>query len=168
MAYLIDGHNLIGQLHDISLADPNDEAKLVQKLRGFAARTGSKKIIVIFDKGMPAGASGLSNGTVEVIFASHITTADNVMIERIKYARDPQHWIVISSDNQVLDAAKTRDMKVIRSSDFARQLNTPQPIQPTSKLPQKRRDLLNESKQETHMSAAELKAWLKLFAPDDN
>lgn len=168
MAYLIDGHNLIGQLHDISLADPNDEAKLVQKLRGFAARTGSKKVIVIFDKGMPAGASGLSNGTVEVIFASHITNADNVMIERINYARDPQHWVVVSSDNQVLDAAKNRKMKIIRSSDFAKQLNTPQPVQPASKLPPKRRDLLNDTKQEMRMSAAELDDLLKAFTPDDN
>ena len=37
MNYLIDGHNLIGQLPDISLDDPNDEALLVQKLSGFCA-----------------------------------------------------------------------------------------------------------------------------------
>ena len=40
--YLIDGHNLIGQLPDLSLTDPDDEAKLVQKLTGFprARRSG--------------------------------------------------------------------------------------------------------------------------------
>jgi S-adenosylhomocysteine hydrolase len=34
MPYMIDGHNLIGKLPDISLDDPNDEALLVQKLAG--------------------------------------------------------------------------------------------------------------------------------------
>ena len=35
MPYLIDGHNLIACLPDISLDDPNDEAQLVNKLKGF-------------------------------------------------------------------------------------------------------------------------------------
>ncbi len=32
MHYLIDGHNLIAQISDISLDDPDDEAKLVLRL----------------------------------------------------------------------------------------------------------------------------------------
>ena len=39
MFYLIDGHNLIGQLADIDLDDPNDESLLVQKLNGWTSRT---------------------------------------------------------------------------------------------------------------------------------
>ena len=61
MAYLIDGHNLIGQLPDLSLNDPNDEAKLVQKLIGFAARQ-QKRVVVVFDSGLPGGKSRLSTG----------------------------------------------------------------------------------------------------------
>ena len=35
---LIDGHNLIGQTPGLSLADPNDEQKLIVMLRKYAAR----------------------------------------------------------------------------------------------------------------------------------
>ena len=42
MPYLIDGHNLIAKLPDIDIADPNDEAKLVTRLRGFAAKTSKQ------------------------------------------------------------------------------------------------------------------------------
>jgi predicted RNA-binding protein with PIN domain len=163
MAYLIDGHNLIGQLPDISLADPNDEAKLVIKLRGFAARTG-KRIIVIFDKGLPAGVSALSNGTVNVIFASHGSTADRLMIERIKRSRDPQRWIVVSGDNQVLYAARERKMKAVRSADFVSLLNAP-PKQAASSESKKGKaqDQHDDVKKDVYLSDAEIEAWLAEF-----
>jgi predicted RNA-binding protein with PIN domain len=50
MPILIDGHNLIGKMSSISLADPEDEDKLVRVL---ARRLHSQrhKTIVVFDKG---------------------------------------------------------------------------------------------------------------------
>ena len=54
MPYLIDGHNLIACLPDIDLDDPNDEARLVNRLKGFAAKARSK-CIVVFDHGLPGG-----------------------------------------------------------------------------------------------------------------
>src|SRR5262245_8805655 len=38
MHLLVDGHNLIGQMPGLSLADPDDEAQLVLLLRGYAMR----------------------------------------------------------------------------------------------------------------------------------
>src|SRR5690606_2257913 len=124
MPYLIDGHNLIGQLPDISLEDPNDEAKLVQKLRGFAART-RKKITVVFDAGLPGGKSPLSNATVEVVFASAPGTADQTLCNRIKSIPDPRNWTLVSSDRDVLDTGRRRGMQCVTSDAFARTLNAP-------------------------------------------
>ncbi|MCY7306789.1 MAG: NYN domain-containing protein [Rhodoferax sp.] len=127
MTYLIDGHNLIGQLDDIHLSDPDDEAKLVMKLRGFAARTG-KRCVVIFDNGLPAGHSHLSGGAVEVLFASPHTNADALMIGRIRRARDPASWTVVSSDRMVLEQARAKRMTSVPSPLFAaelRRLNVP-------------------------------------------
>jgi hypothetical protein len=151
MPYLIDGHNLIGQLPDISLADPNDEAKLVQKLAGFAARTG-KKIVVIFDSGITGGKSRLSTGMVEVVFATPRTNADRIMIERIQDAKDPLYWVVVSSDNQVLGAAQRRRMKAIRSHDFAQLMR-----------PAAARDKEESDGREVYPSPAEVEMWLKIF-----
>jgi len=152
--YLIDGHNLIGQLDDISLDDPNDEAKLVQKLIGFTARM-SKKCVVVFDQGITGGKSRMSTGTVEVVFASALTNADRVILERIKAATNPDQWIVVSNDRLVLDAAQSRKMRALKSKEFAPLLK-PAPVPPKDK-----RD--KDVGSEVYPSAAEVEAWLKLF-----
>ncbi len=130
MPYLIDGHNLIGQLPDIALDDPNDEAKLVQRLIGFAART-RKKIVIIFDQGLPGGYSGLSTHSVKVIFAAaHQTNADKIMAERIRSIPDPANWTVVSSDREILSAAQTRGMRPMSAAQFAHSLRRPPTIAP--------------------------------------
>jgi uncharacterized protein len=124
MPYMIDGHNLIGQIPDIALDDPNDEALLVQRLTGFAART-QKKCVVVFDYGLPGGKSRMSTRAVQVVFASQRSTADRVMLERIGKIKDPRNWVIVSSDNDVLAAAKARKMQTLTSPDFADLLKAP-------------------------------------------
>lgn len=125
MPYLIDGHNLIAHLPDIDLADPDDEARLVLKLRGFAARQ-RQKITVIFDEGLPGGRSSMSNFSVQVIFAaSRHTSADRVLIERIREIPDPANWTIVTSDNEILATARQRGLRTVRASDFARRLQAP-------------------------------------------
>lgn len=158
MAYLIDGHNLIGQLPDLSLTDPDDEAKLVQKLIGFAARTG-KSCLVVFDSGLPGGKSRLSTGKVEVIFASARSSADDVMKERIKTAHDPGKWVVVSNDREVLNTAAARRMTVLKSAEFAPQLYIPSAPKRGKSNEDKRDDI--------YVSAAEVEAWLKIFNGED-
>lgn len=152
MPYLIDGHNLIGQLPDISLDDPDDEAKLVQKLNGFAARTG-KRCVVVFDQGLPGGRSRMSTTMVEAVFASSRSNADRVIMERIAAVKDPGQWVVVSSDNAVLFAARQRRMKALRSMDFLPLLNPPQPT--------RRRD--DDLPPDIRLSPNEVEEWLKLF-----
>ncbi len=152
MLYLIDGHNLIGKLPDISLKDPNDEAKLVQKLAGFAARTQSR-CVVVFDQGLPGGESRMSTHSVSVIFASHKSSADRVMIDRIHKERHAQSWTVVSADNVVLDAARRKRMQALKSEDFARMLV--RPAQPAKPGP--------DVAAEVHLSPKEIDEWLALF-----
>lgn len=157
--YLIDGHNLIGQLPDISLDDPDDEAKLVQKLIGFSARQ-KKKCVVIFDQGIVGGKSRMSTRGVEVIFASPRTNADALMIARIKAASNPSQWVVVSGDQMVLDEARKRKMQAIRSAEFAPLLRPAQAADKDAKL--------DEGKPaDVYLSPAEVDAWLKLFEEKD-
>jgi uncharacterized protein len=152
MQYLIDGHNLIGRLPDLSLDDPNDEAQLVQKLAGFSARTKSK-CTVIFDKGLPAGQSRMSTGSVKVVFAPRHSSADQVMIQRINKVSNPQMWTVVSSDNEVLNAAIRRKMKTLKSADFAALMQRPPPPDRPG------RDI----DADLRLSADEVDEWLRLF-----
>jgi predicted RNA-binding protein with PIN domain len=153
MPYLIDGHNLIGQLPDISLDDPDDEAKLVQKLIGFAARTG-KGCVVVFDQGLPGGRSRMSTSKVEAVFASSRSNADRVIMERISAVKDPGQWVVVSNDNAVLFAARQRKMKALKSAEFVPLLNPPEP---------KRRREDDDLPRDIRLSPTEVDEWLKLF-----
>lgn len=154
MPYMIDGHNLIGQLSDISLDDPNDEALLVQKLIGFAARTG-KQCVVIFDHGLPGGSSRMSTRAVQVVFASMRSTADRVMIERIRKIPDPTGWMIVSSDEEVRETARKRRMGVLTSTEFADLLANP---------PRPKVDAGETA--DVQLSDAEVDEWLSLFGDE--
>jgi predicted RNA-binding protein with PIN domain len=154
MPYMIDGHNLIGKLPDISLDDPNDEALLVQKLAGFAARTG-KNCLVVFDYGLPGGSSRMSSRAVQVVFASARSTADRVMMERIKKVPDPVNWTVVSSDNDVMATARLHRMSTMHSDEFARLLEAPPP-----------KVVDAGEAADVHLSEDEVDEWLDLFGGD--
>jgi predicted RNA-binding protein with PIN domain len=156
MPYLIDGHNLIHYMEDIRLGDPNDEAELVIKLRGFCARR-KKKAVVIFDQGLPGGQSQLSTPSVKVIFASYQqTTADRIIRERIRDITDIKGWIVVSSDNEVLEDAEEAGLTGMRCSQFAELLNRPLEEKPhPSENPNLR------------FSEKEVDEWLGIFGLED-
>jgi predicted RNA-binding protein with PIN domain len=123
MPYIIDGHNLIGALPDIDLAEEHDEDKLILRLRGLAARLG-KKIIVVFDEGLPGGKDrARTNKSVEVVFASSKrSTADKVIMERIRNTRDGHNWTVVSSDREVQAVAKQKKMRILTSQQMVKEM----------------------------------------------
>lgn len=153
MRYLIDGHNLIGQLPNLSLADEHDEAKLVILLRQFAA--GRKaRIVVVFDHGIPGGWSALSGGPVEVVFAGSHTNADRILRERLKNEKQPGQLTLVTNDHEVISAAKARKVIVARSTDFAQQLTA-------VAEPPSRRNAPPPA--ERTLSDKEVDEWMKLF-----
>jgi uncharacterized protein len=156
MPYLIDGHNLIHYLEDIRLDNPNDEAELVIKLRGFCARR-KKKAVIIFDQGLPGGHSQLSTPSVQVIFASYQqTTADKIIRERISAITDIKGWIVVSSDNEVLADAEQAGIMGMRCAQFAQILSRPLEEKPhPSENPNLR------------FSEKEVDEWMGIFGAED-
>lgn len=150
MRYLIDGHNLIAALPDIDLADPHDEAKLVYKLRGFAARTG-KKITVVFDGGLPGGISKpLSTKQVEARFASSgKMSADEILLNRIRSLKNPRDMIVVTSDQEITSAAASRNITVLNAPAFIALLNPPSAEMDAKEQPP---------------SPDEVEKWLKIFS----
>lgn len=161
MPYLIDGHNLIGQLPDLDFDDPDDEAKLVLKLRGFAARLG-KKMTVIFDHGIPGEVSrDLSTHSVKVQFASTRSSADNLIRSKIQTLKNPPGWILITSDTEIRGLAESRGMKCVWAHEFARQMN----IAPTDEDKGQRPD---PNKTNPRLSKEEVEEWLQLFDSKDD
>lgn len=161
MAYLIDGHNVIGQLPDIDLADPDDEVKLILKLRGFAGRVG-KKLTVVFDSGLPAGyEKTLSTPSVQVHFAPNNSSADAVIMNMIRKLANPKGWILVTSDSTVADLGRERKMQVITAQQFAQTLNTPA-------VKKKSSHSVPTAKAEPRLSKSEVDEWLRLFGEDND
>jgi hypothetical protein len=147
--YLIDGHNLIGQFPGLSLDDPQDEAKLVERLRSFMARTG-KRCTVVFDGGLPGGLERhLSTPSVQVVFAHGGTSADAIILERIQNARDPGSMVIVSADQRIINAALRRRMHVLSPAVLARQMNAPH--------------VPDENDPNPHLTPNEVQEWLDLF-----
>jgi len=106
MDYLIDGHNLIGAMPDISLADPDDEDQLIERLKGYMGRKRNR-CTVVFDNGMLGGLSPeLSSSRIKVYFAPNRTEADAIIRSRIRKADNPRNLLVISSDREIIAEAR--------------------------------------------------------------
>lgn len=154
MQWLIDGHNLIGQMPNLRLDDPDDETKLLEHLRRFRARTGHR-VTVIFDAGpgyRPAETK--KAGGITVQFAAHGQTADQIISRRIRQVKNPQELIVVTSDRAVQQAARQARVRVLTAQEFGQQL-----LQ--GSLPVEEDD--QGSQAEVNLSADEVKEWLKLF-----
>lgn len=157
MPYLIDGHNIIARMPDISLLDPHDEAKLVQRLRGFCARSG-KAMTVIFDNGLPGGESRMSSRLVKVIFASgRRMTADEMIVRRIRKERDPNKWIIVTSDREVRAVAEAYRMKTIPAHEFIQMLRSP-----------KKAAMERGENPHLTLSKAEVDEWMRIFGVEDD
>ena len=122
MPYLIDGHNLIGQMPGLSLADPDDEQRLIEQLRAYLSRV-NKKATVIFDKGLPGGAGKWSTPALEVRFAPHPKTADDLIKDRLLRERNPRGLMVVSGDRELIEAAQRAGAGVRRPADFLREMS---------------------------------------------
>jgi predicted RNA-binding protein with PIN domain len=154
MHWLIDGHNLIGQMPNLRLDDPDDEAKLVEYLRGYRARTGHQ-VTVIFDAG--AGYHPVKTkkvGGVAVQFARHDQTADQIIARRVRQIKNPQELIVVTSDRAVQQAASHSGVRVLTARAFAQQLL--QGSSPTTADDQ-------GSQIEVKLSDDEIEEWLRIF-----
>jgi len=116
---------------------------------------------VVFDKGMPGGmARMLSNRDVTVIFAPQGQTADSLLIGRIKQVKNPPEYTLVSSDQQIIAAAKKRKMRHILSEEFVERLGYDE------RLIVKGEAVETAEKPDVDaLSEAEVNEWLDLFGP---
>ncbi len=159
MHYLIDGHNLIGKLPDISLDDPNDEVELILRLKSWAAASRKRKVTVYFDGGLPGGVEQrLSTSDIKVIFAPEGRTADSLIIKRIRKLQNPAEYTLVTSDQQIIAAAQKRRLPHLRSEDFAEKMGRDKQKRaaPPPSLPETDDPKISEN---------EVAEWLAIFGP---
>lgn len=158
MPYLIDGHNLIPKIPGLSLRAIDDEMQLIEMLQEFCRRRGKQQIVVFFDKAPPGGRRVRVFGAVTARFVSEGSTADAAIMKRLAdLGRAARNWTVVSSDRQVIAAARSKHAVSMSSEDFG------------SLLTNTLNDATNQdsSDADIDISDEEMDEWLQLFGGDD-
>jgi predicted RNA-binding protein with PIN domain len=111
MAYIIDGHNLIGVLPDISLSQPDDEARLVDRLLSYRAAVG-RDIVVFFDgsrygapTGVARGAAHSSSG-IQIRYAAAGQSADDAIVDFLRGCRNPGQYAIVTNDHELMNRVR--------------------------------------------------------------
>ena len=118
MSLIIDGHNLVPKMPGVSLADPDDEMKLIKILQDYG-RLRRKPIEVYFDKATPGMSGEKHFGRVVAYFIQQGITADQSIMNRLKkLGRRAKNVTVVSSDRQVRKAAQAAHTKLMTSEEF--------------------------------------------------
>ena len=153
MTYLIDGHNLIPHIAGLSLDQLDDEEKLVSLLVNFSNRRNCQ-IEVYFDRGQIVSEREYRRGRVQVHFVLPPMIADSAILARLLgIGKAAKNYIVVTSDQNVQNHARTIGAAVLTSQKFARLLDN------TDK--EKGPGLQGQKPADTEK---EIDEWMKLFS----
>ncbi len=153
MPIIIDGHNLIPQIPGIELSDPDDEAKLIRRLKAYCDRS-NRKATVYFDSGFPGMERRNPSLNLTVHFVLSPRTADDAIIEHIqRLGREAPNWTIVSDDREIKAEARYARAQLMSSSAFAQSLTSPtsEALEP------------EEEKPVEPVSAEEIQEWEQLF-----
>jgi len=154
MPYLIDGHNLIRKIPNLNLDDLDDEKELIQLLQDYCLIVG-KDAEVYFDRSASGHARASVHGRVTARFVRSGETADQAIARHLKRLGNlAANWTVVSSDKEVLLAAKRARAKTISSENFSQELIAEHSSSGSADSPE--------------LSSKEIEDWLKLFGEQDD
>ncbi len=158
MPYLIDGHNLIPKIPNLSLESLDDEMELVVTLQEFCQRR-QKQIEVFFDNA-PAGQPRARNfGKVIARFIPSPHTADQAIHNKlIRLGASARNWTIVSSDHAVQAYARAARAQILSSEAFARLIRESLEVNPAD----------TKKRTEPSMSEKEVDEWLHLFGNNNN
>jgi uncharacterized protein len=127
MPLLIDGHNVIGQAHDLQLSDPHDEAKLIAKLKRYAEKV-QKRVVVIFDPSPHDTSAQLwdaqqDHGRVVARWAPAGRKADDVIRALVPETKDRRGLLVVTSDGAVASFVRQCGVRVQPAAEFYKELS---------------------------------------------
>jgi predicted RNA-binding protein with PIN domain len=123
MRYIVDGHNLIPRIAGLSLEELDDEARLIQILARYC-QTKRDRIIVFFDKAAPGHQGAYNYGAVRAFFVSERRKADDAIHDYLVAHRgEARNFIVVSSDRQVQQDARSFHAGVLSAEKFSEQLS---------------------------------------------
>ncbi len=149
MPYLIDGHNLIGKIPGIHLDEMDDEKALIELLQEYC-QINRKQVEVYFDHSASGHARANVHGAVTARFVRSGETADQAIARHLKrLGKEAANWTVVTSDGEVLNAAKRARSRAISAEEFAHELLSSKPGAKETREP--------------NLSDDEIDDWLEIF-----
>ncbi len=164
MTILVDGHNLIGQMTSLHLDDPDDEEKLMLRLRAYRARTG-QSIVVYFDAGLAYQTPGRrSNGGISVRWAGTGRRADDLIVRDVSRHPNPRELTVVTSDRALQNRVRLEGARIVDAAAFAAELGRPAMGRRKSRA--NRRSASGRRKADSDsrlLTEAEVRTWLAIM-----
>jgi hypothetical protein len=123
---IIDGYNLLWSskfFKRYQALELEEQRKMLINHLAKYQKIKSHKITIVFD-GTHSGNyshNQYREGGIDIIFSRHGETADSVMVEIIQ--NQTKDFIVISSDNFILNNAKKEGYPLLSSEEFARKIS---------------------------------------------
>ena len=165
MHYIIDGHNLIGKMPDISLKDPNDEVKLTMRIKSWVAESKKREVTLFFDGGIQGMTMNrMSSRNLKVIFAPAGKTADSLIISHLRKLKNPREYTLVTSDREIIGHAKTLRIRSLLSEEFIERMGFVFKEQ-SEKAPKTKKEAPSEKPDVAKISDADVQEWLDLFGP---
>lgn len=151
--YLIDGYNLLHVLKPHRRAAVDDLARLqmLAMLSEFARRKSSAVICFFDGTSGQAAPSEFNRPGVRVIFCGPDNqSADTAICRYVEDAREPHKLVVVSNDREVRGVCRREGAKLLKSDDFAAQLEPPKP-----RLSEHQAESIKEPMKREHFSGIE-------------
>jgi uncharacterized protein len=151
MRYLVDGHNLIPKIGNISLHEMNDEEKLLDLLNQFA-RKARMQVEVFFDKAPAGFARTTKIGSIRTHFIQSGSSADFAIIDAVrKLGAQAARVTVVTSDREIQFRIKKAGCLILTSEEFVRLMH--------SKLSSQ----ISDNTEQRALTEDEIQGWLTEF-----
>lgn len=133
LRYLVDGNNLLHAACDHEPDRPPGRSLLCARLGQWVRhRPNRRRLTVVFDGRQPDPdrSAQIADEALAVLYSGVGTTADELIVERIRSDGTPRTLCVVSTDRQIRRAARVRGARSLRSDEFwdhvVRELSRPQ------------------------------------------
>jgi uncharacterized protein len=151
--YVIDGHNLVPNVEGLSLSDPDDENKLIDRMQAFCNRARCH-VELFFDQAPHGVALKSSHALVHVNWVRTGRLADDAIIAYVsRQGKNARNLIVVSSDHRVQNEVRALGAQVLSSEAFAYEMHNNSYNRPSG-----------APGGETNPSPDEIEEWLQLFS----
>ena len=163
---LIDGNNLLHAMHAHAPVPHVGRETLVRIVEKWAYQ-GEERVTLVFDGSAPKGelARQMSSKRIKVVFAAP-QSADDVIVEKLRQARQPSSITVITDDTAIAHEARRRRAGHIGCLSYIETLYAPKNEKRQETPQSEALDGPDGTDKPENVSQEEIERWVEFFEDD--